>query len=104
MPSKIDKIRLSETQDRRIKLTSKDKEEIVNLYNTGEYSLNKLAKKYNVSKKLILLTVNPVTREKNKIHAKENWKKYQRDKETRTETARKTREYKRELYIKGELK
>lgn len=104
MPSKIDKLRLSETQDRRIKLTSKDKEEIIKLYDTGLYSLRVLAEKYNVSKKLILLTVNPIAREKSENHIRNNWKKYQQDKETRTEYARKTREYKRELYNKGELK
>ena len=104
MPSKIDKLKLSETQDRRIKLTITDKEEIVKLYNTGEYSLRMLAEKYNVSKKLILITVNPITREKSENHIRNNWKKYQLDKEKRNEYARKTREYKRELYNKGELK
>lgn len=100
----VDKYKLTEQQDRRIKLTSDKKEEIKNKYSTGKYSLRILANEYGVSKKTILLVVNKKSREKDKLRIKMNWEKYQRDKETRTENARKVREYKRMLYEKGELK
>lgn len=104
MPTKVDKIRLNENQDRRVKLTTKDKEKIVELYNMGTYSLQKLANKYGVSKKLILITVNPLSMEKSKNNSKMNWKKYQQSKEVRVKSNQKTRQYKRELLEKGELK
>lgn len=103
MAAIVDKLKLSEHQDRRVKLTSDKKEEIRNKYSTGKYSLNMLAKEYKVSKKLILITVNKESKEKDKLSAKENWKKYQASKEVRTQNARKVREYKRKLYEKGEL-
>ena len=60
----VDKMKLSEKQDRRIKITSDKKNEIRDLYSSGEYSLNDLAKIYKVSKKTILLTVNKKSYEK----------------------------------------
>lgn len=104
MSSIIDKLKLSEEQDRRIKLTSGKKVEIIEKYSTGNYSLNELAKEYGVSKKLILITVNPKSKEKSKDNTRRNWRKYQKSKEERTKQARKLREYKKELYKKGELK
>lgn len=100
----VDKMKLSEKQDRRIKITSDKKNEIRDLYSSGEYSLNDLAKIYKVSKKTILLTVNKKSYEKNKEYRKKNWKTYQRDKNIRNEYTKKTREYKKKLYLKGELK
>lgn len=104
MPSKIDKLKLSEKQDRRVKLTTEDKEEIKKMYSTGLYSLNMLAKKYGVSKKLILITVNPKSKQKSKEYTKNNWKNWQRSKEERNEYSKATRRYKKDLYDKGELK
>lgn len=104
MPTIVDKLKLDEKQDRRIKITSDKKEEIRNKYSAGEYSLRMLANEYGVCKKTILLIVNEESKEKDKLRKKENWKKYQRDRKTRTEYARRVREYKRELYKKGELK
>ena len=104
MPSKIDKLKLSEKQDRRVKLTTQDKEEVKKMYSTGLYSLNMLAKKYGVSKKLILITVNPKSKQKSKEYTKNNWKNWQRSKEERNEYSKATRRYKKDLYDKGELK
>ena len=42
---------IPEQFDRRCKLTSIQKQEIVKKYETGSYSLNSLAKEYEVSKK-----------------------------------------------------
>jgi predicted DNA-binding protein YlxM (UPF0122 family) len=85
-------------------LTNGQREEIRELYGTGCYSLNDLAKKYNVSKKTILLIVNKDSAEKARQYRKEHWKEWQRKGEEHNEAIRKTRKYKQELYLKGELK
>lgn len=104
MPSKLDKLILNEKQDRRIKLTQDQKQDIYNLYhNVGLYSLNDLAKIYGVSKKTILLIVNPECKRKNDLHIKNNWRKYYNTKE-HTKAMQKTRQYKKELKEKGEFK
>ena len=103
MPYKSEKIRLKESQDRRKKLTEKQREEIRELYGTGCYSLNDLARQYNVSKKTVLLIVNKESAERAKEYRKEHWKEWQRKGEEHAEAIRKTRKYKQELYLKGEL-
>lgn len=103
MPCKVDKIKLTKNQDRRRKLSDEQKKEINHLYNNiGGYSLNGLAKQYNVSKKTILLIVNEESKKKNDEHIKTNWKKYY-DKENHTKAMQKTRKYKKELLEKGEI-
>lgn len=104
MPYKSEKIKLSETQDRRKKLTDKQREEIRDLYGTGCYSLNGLAKIFEVSKKTILLIVNEESAEKAKQYKKEHWKEWQPTKEEHNEAIKKTRKYKQELYKEGKLK
>ena len=104
MPYKSEKIKLNELQDRRKKLTEKQRETIRKLYGTGLYSLNDLAKKYNVSKKTILLIVNKDSAEKAKQYRKEHWKDWQRTTEERSKAIAKTRKYKQSLMLKGELK
>lgn len=104
MPYKSEKIKLKETQDKRKKLTEKQRNEIIDLYSTGFYSLNGLAKEYDVSKKTILLIVNEESAEKAKQYRKEHWKEWQRVGEEHNEAIKKTRKYKQELYLKGELK
>ena len=64
MPYKSEKIKLKGLQDRRKRLTDEQREVIKELYGTGLYSLNDLAKKFNVSKKTILLIVNKDSAEK----------------------------------------
>ena len=66
MPYKAEKIKLSETQDRRRKLTEKQKEEIKAIYATGVCGTRPLAKKFGVSKSTVhkdvserLLKINP---------------------------------------------
>ena len=103
MPYKSEKIKLKETQDRRKKLTTEQRKEIKELYSTGCYSLNDLAKRFNVSKKTILLIVNKDSEEKARQYRKEHWKEWQRKGEEHAEAIRNTRKYKQELYLKGEL-
>lgn len=104
MPYKSEKIKLSGLQDRRKKLTDEQREEIKELYGTGFYSLNGLAKRFNVSKKTILLIVNEESAERAKMYRKENWQQWQRKGEEHNKAIRNTRRYKNQLYMDGKLK
>lgn len=104
MPYKSEKIKLKGMQDRRKRLTDEQRKEIEELYGTGGYSLNGLAKMYDVSKKTILLIVNKESAEKAKEYRKEHWREWQRTGEEWNEIVRKHRAYKQELYKNGKLK
>lgn len=104
MPYKSEKIKLSKEQDRRVKLTDEQRAEIKELYETGCYSLNDLAKAFNVSKKTILLIVNKDSAEKAKQYRKEHWREWQRTGEEWNEIVREHRKYKQKLYKDGKLK
>lgn len=104
MPYKSEKIKLQGLQDRRKKLTDEQRAEIKELYSTGLYSLNDLAKKFNVSKKSILLIVNEESAANAKQYRKEHWREWQRKGEEHNEAIKKTRKYKNELYKSGKLK
>ena len=96
-------IKLVGLQDRRRKLTDEQRAEIARLRDEG-WSLMKLAKEFNVSKALVLLIVNPESKAKKAQYIKDNWREFQQTKEERSEAAKKTRRYRQELYVKGELK
>lgn len=104
MPYKSEKIKLKGLQDRRKKLTDEQRKEIKELYGTGHYSLNGLAKRFGVSKKTILLIVNENSAERARQYRKENWKEWQGTKEEHREAIKKTRKYKHKLYKEGKLK
>lgn len=104
MPYKSEKIKLNETQDRRKRLTTEQRKEIEELYATGNYSLNNLAKMFQVSKKTVLLIVNKDSAEKAKQYRKEHWREWQRKGKEWNEIVRKHRAYKQELYKEGKLK
>lgn len=90
-------------QDRRRKLTDEQKAEIIRLRDEG-WSMRKLAKKFDVSAQSILFIVNPESKAKNDKYIKDNWRKFKKTKEKNAEAVRKTRLYKQELFLKGELK
>lgn len=104
MPYKSEKIKLKGLQDRRKRLTDEQRTEIKRLYGTGLYSLNDLAKRFDVSKKSILLIVNKDSAERARQYRKDHWKEWQRKGEEHNEAIKKTRKYKHELYKHGELK
>lgn len=104
MPYKAEKIKLKGLQDRRKKLSDEQREEIKELYRTGCYSLNNLAKRFEVSKKTILLIVNDESAEKAKQYRKEHWQQWHRTGKEHNEAIKKTRKYKHELYKNGELR
>lgn len=97
-----DSIPLDETQDRRVKLTSDKKEEVRELYATGEYSMKKLGEMFGVSRSLISIVVNPEMAQKRKDYVKANWRKNY-DKEKHKAAVTKTRKYKHQLYLDGYL-
>lgn len=104
MPRKSEHIPLSEKQDRRIKLTKEQKEKIVGLYATGQYSLNVLADQFRVSKKTILLIVNPESAAKAKQYRKDNWRQWQKTGKEWNKIQKEHRAYKQKLYEEGELR
>ena len=104
MPYKSEKLKLSETQDRRRKLTDDQKEEIKRIYESGVCGTRPLAKQFNVSRKTIQLIVNPEMKQRQHDYVANNWRKYRPTKEEWAETMKEHRRYKQELYLKGELK
>lgn len=104
MPYKSEKLKLSETQDRRRKLTDDQKEEIKRIYESGVCGTRPLAKQFGVSRKTIQLIVNPEIKQRQHDYVANNWRKYRPTKEEWAETMKEYRHYKQELYLKGELK
>lgn len=97
MPYKTEKMKLPPELDRRRKLNDEQKEEIKHKYATGLYSLNGLAKEYGVSKKLILITVNPESKRKSDERIKEHWRDYRPNKEEWNAIVREHRAYKHKV-------
>lgn len=104
MPYISEKIKLSEAQDRRRKLTTEQQEEIRSLYKTGLYSWNQLAGMFKCSKSRIGQIVNPERDAKCKARMKEHWRDYQQKGEEWNRIQKEHRDYKQQLYLKGELK
>lgn len=103
MPYKAEKQKLPPELDRRRKLSDVQKDEIKHKYSTGSYSLNGLAKEYNVSKKTVLLTVNPESKRKNDERIKDHWRDYTPSKEERNAIMREHRAYKHKV-LKEDIK
>lgn len=105
MPKKVDSIPINNPKfDKRVKLSNAQKEQIRQEYNRGDTSYNKLAQKYGVSKRLIIFIVNP---EKLAV-AKKTYKQRAKDgryynKEKHAAYMKKHREYKDELFKRGDL-
>lgn len=104
MPYKSTKIKLSESQDRRRKLTDAQREEIRAIYAKGNIGTGTLAKQYGVSKSLVQIIVSPERAEKVAKRNKEHWRDYRPSKEEWAATMREHRQYKQKLYVNGELK
>lgn len=87
--------KIKRENDKRIKLSLEDKEYIVKLYKTGNYSHRKLASMYGVSRRLIQFCLgSPRQKVDNKLYY---------DKEKHKEYMKKYREHKGELYKQGLL-
>ena len=103
MPYKSSSIKLSESQDRRRKLTDEQKEEIKRIYKTGVCGTRPLAKQFGVSRSTIQVIVNPAIKQRQHDRMAKHWRDYRPTKEEWAETMREHRHYKQELYVKGEL-
>lgn len=106
MPYKSEKIKLSRSQDRRIKLTDKQRKEIKEKYATGLYSQRALAREYGVSRRLIAFVLDDAKYQKCKEQFKERRAdgRYKPTKEEWAKTQKEHRQYKQKLYLDGELK
>lgn len=72
------------------------------LYKTGLYSYNSIAKMYGVSKRCALIVINPKSAEKVKNRIKEHWRDYY-NKNNHAEDMRKHRAYKKQLLEAGKI-
>lgn len=104
MPFKSSSIKLSDTQDRRRKLTDQQKTEIAALYEKGGCSWKSLADKYGVSKRTIGIIVSERAKNTIKKYNKEHWREHQQKGEDWAKVIREHRRYKQELYLKGDLR
>lgn len=105
MPYKSEKIKLARDQDRRVKLSDDQREEIRSKYASGLYSQRSLAREYKVDRRTIQFTID----QKKYDRAREQFKERRKDgryKYTKDEWAavmRDHRHYKQQLYIDGKL-
>lgn len=98
MPYKSTKIKIAGTKfDRRIKLTAEQKGEVKFLYAKGNTSERKLAKQFNVSRRLISMILHPERKKKF-----DNKKYY--DKDRHSKYMREHRNYKQKLYKEDKIK
>lgn len=102
MPYKFEKKIIPPLHDRRRKLTDAQKAEIEHRYKAGGVSARQLATEYGVSKKLILLIVNPEAKAKNDRYIKEHWSEYY-DKDKHRDAVRAMRAHKKDLDERGLL-
>lgn len=106
MPSKVDKVIIGDKElDRRVKLTEEERKRIPIEYAKGDTSYSKLAKKYGVSKKLIMMVVDPEKEKRNKEQFKirqSDGRYYNKDKHR--EYMKNHRNYKKELSEKNLIK
>lgn len=88
------------------KLSDEDREDIKKMYASGDFSYNTLAKKFNVSKRLIIFIVNPESKRREYERRRERIRLglYQQyNPEKGAEYMRNHRRYKRELFKQGAL-
>lgn len=107
MPYKfeVEKIKLSKEQDRRIKLTDKQRIEIKEKYATGFYSQRQLSSEYHVSRRLIsfVLDENKAKIAAEQLKERKSDGRYKPTKEDRAAIMREHRRYKQTLYVAGTL-
>ena len=106
MPYKSEKIKIEFTEnDKRIKLTPEQKEQIKKEYETSLISQRALAEKYKVDKKTIYNILHPEKyQEKLEQYKQEKHSKQYYNKEKQKDYVKKYRHHKQDLYLKGEIK
>lgn len=102
MPYKHIKYKIKRKNDKRIKLTDVEREEIKSLY--GTISQRKLARMYGVSRRLIQFIGDPEKHEKNLIaRQKRGGSKFYYDKDKHKDYIKNCRHHKQELYLENRL-
>lgn len=98
MPYKSEKMKLTKEQDRRIKISERQKQEIIAL--KGKISQRKCAELYGISRRSVQFLWYPEKLEDNKKRREDRggWKQYY-DKEKWAETMREHRHYKQDIYL-----
>ena len=93
-------------QDKRRKLTDEQYEEIKRMRTEEQISYNMLARRFGVSKALVMLICDPEKARKNSERMKENWRRYHEmyGQEYHNAAIRKWRRRKYKMYKAGELK
>lgn len=105
MPYISSKIKIQDTKyDRRRKINDEQRQEILELRRKG-LSYNKIAKRYEVSKSLIIDICNPDIAERKRIANRERHRegRYTPTKEEWAATIREHRNYKHKLYKEGKI-
>lgn len=105
MPYIHTRLKIDESNDKRVKLTSSQKEEIYNLYNLyGAYSQRELAKMYGVSRRLITFIIDPDKQKANyKARVANGGSKQYYNKDKHTRAMQTHRKHKQRLYLCGKL-
>lgn len=105
MSNKLDKITIPAGYDRRIKMTDEDIAEARRLRkeDPDQWSYNKLARKYGVSKRLIIFRIKPETLEK-VIERRKERGGYRTETKKQTAYMRNHRQYKKNLIQEGVIK
>lgn len=93
-----DNFRMGKSRDHRRKLTDEDKIDIKKEYDAGNIGTRPLAKRYGVSRRLIMFIVHPerLAELKTRVKEEKRWLKYY-DKDKRREYQRTFRKHIREL-------
>lgn len=105
MPYTSEKLKIAGSKfDRRIKLTTFDKEKIVEIYALGQSSINQIARDFHVSKRLIQFVLFPERQTKNIQYRKERGgSKQYYNKNKHRESMKDTRHYKQDLKLRGQI-
>lgn len=103
MPRKSEKINIAGSKyDRRIKLTEEDKDRIRSL--KGTMSINAIAREYQVDKRTIQFILFPERLQRNiQLRQERGGSKLYYDKYKHREAIKEHRQYKQDLYLKGEI-
>lgn len=105
MPYKAEKAgRIKPEDDRRVKLTDEQREQIRELYKLPDYSQRRLAGEFGVSRRLIQFILDPEKEKRQKelfAERQKDGRYYDPDKHT--EAMREHRHHKHKLYQEGKL-
>lgn len=102
MPYKIDKMKLGKKYDRRRKLTPSDYQDIKSLYKLGTLSQYEIARKFNISRSMVQVIVNPERKKQIKQRNKEHWRDYYNTR-NHNKTVANYRKYKDKLFKENKL-